>query len=290
MSDVIFPRCTVGVILFCIFTFFNHFSWQCIRSQALANGPDTEAVTVTTVNTGSTTDWCDDADDWDDENSANNNEENGNVIGRIESFDQFSDEEDNDGEDSQADVKMRLGNLTLDDRNANWEGEIKGGAGVQEGGAVGRLHSPSATAEIEGEESEVVSIDTPTAPQCNLIALLQEVAPLPASLNSSSDGHLSRPCDVPEFSEYFICVGEEDILGNSPTITPLSEHVRELLQEYQQNNDDISLSPQQEKGAAIGQGDHLTPEKYEKTLPPHGDKMFHQFLMRIQRNPGQILR
>lgn len=31
-------------------------------------------------------------------------------------------------------------------------------------------------------------------------------------------------------------------------------------------------------------------EKYEKGVPVHGDITFHNFLSRIQENPGQILR
>lgn len=31
-------------------------------------------------------------------------------------------------------------------------------------------------------------------------------------------------------------------------------------------------------------------EKYEKAVPVHGDLMFHNYLERIQENPGQILR
>lgn len=31
-------------------------------------------------------------------------------------------------------------------------------------------------------------------------------------------------------------------------------------------------------------------EKYEKAIPVHGDLMFHNYMERIQQNPGQILR
>lgn len=31
-------------------------------------------------------------------------------------------------------------------------------------------------------------------------------------------------------------------------------------------------------------------ESYEKAAPAHGDVLFHTFLMKIQENPGQILR
>lgn len=141
-----------------------------------------------------------------------------------------------------------------------------------------------------------MSIDTPTAPQHDLTALLQEVAPLPMELHSTNGGdgnrqHYALPTGPPQFVSSFISVGEED-LSSSPTITPISEHVRELLQEYQQNNDDgmNMLRPEQEKSLVQDQGEHLTHEKYEKSIPTHGDRMFHRFVSRIQNHPGQILR
>ena len=130
------------------------YSWVCIRSQTLETSSNTAN---STVNTLSTSEWCADADDWEDDNNGNNSEENGNVIGRIESY--CSDEED-ETEDYEDDVQVQLGNLSVDERNANWEGGgmVTAGAGAG-AGAVGRLHSPSATAEIEGDESEVVSVN-----------------------------------------------------------------------------------------------------------------------------------
>ena len=123
---------------------------MCIRSQTLETSSNTAN---STLNTFGTSEWCADADDWEDDNNGNNSEENGNVIGRIESY--CSDEDET--EDYEDDVQVQLGNLSVDERNANWEGGgmVTAGAGA---GAVGRLHSPSATAEIEGDESEVVSV------------------------------------------------------------------------------------------------------------------------------------
>jgi len=86
-------------------------------------------------------------------------------------------------------------------------------------------------------------------------------------------------------------VGEEE-LPSSPTITTISEHVNELLQDYQQNSDDgvKMFSPQQEKYMAQDQGEQFTQENYEKSIPTHGDRMFHYFVSQIQKHPGQILR
>lgn len=41
-------------------------------------------------------------------------------------------------------------------------------------------------------------------------------------------------------------------------------------------------------GAAPSNAD--AEEKYEKTAPVHGDVMFHNYLERVQENPGQIIR
>jgi len=128
------------------------YSWVCIRSQTLETSSNTAN---STMNTFSTSEWCADADDLEDDNNGNNSEENGNVIGRIESYCSDEDEMEHYGDD----VQVQLGNLNVDEWNANWEGGgmVTAGAGA-EAGAVGRLHSPSATAEIEEDESEVVSV------------------------------------------------------------------------------------------------------------------------------------
>lgn len=77
----------------------------------------------------------------------------------------------------------------------------------------------------------------------------------------------------------------EEIVNN---LTGLDPHVRELLQEYQQKNDDFNINPGSDPGNENASGQ--VAEKYEKSNPAHGDKMFHHFLNRIQMNPGQILR
>lgn len=155
------------------------------------------------------------------------------------------------------------------------------------GGAVGRLHSPAATAEIEGNEDEVITIDTPTFPQHNIADLLQEVTPLPHDVcqNFQSD---SRRSSLLQFTPYFMSVWEETANSTSSIIS--DRHVKELFQEYQQRKDGkMNLSSPEGGGAAALEGD-TGVEKYEKSNPAHGDKMFHHFLSKIQANSGQILR
>lgn len=67
-------------------------------------------------------------------------------------------------------------------------------------------------------------------------------------------------------------------------------HIRELLQEYQQKSGNAAnlSSPSNKGGANLGSPGDM--ENYEKSTPAHGDKMFHHFLSRIQRNPGHVLR
>lgn len=127
-----------------------------------------------------------------------------------------------------------------------------------------------------------MTIDTPNAPQYNIAALLQEVTPLPQELCHRAQ----RNEGALQFLPSFISVSEEIIIGNATNVS--DHHIRDLLQEYQQNNEDadqlLNVDP-----VPMGQ-DCATLEKYEKSCPAHGDKMFHDFLTRIQMNPGQILR
>lgn len=142
-------------------------------------------------------------------------------------------------------------------------------------GAVGRLDSPQASAEIDGEESEVVCIDTPIQPQCDLVSLLREVTPFPIQVESNMERHFS-------FAEIFLSVEEEDYNVDVP------QHVRDLLLEYQYRNPDLLTKA----AADLGDGKTIETEleKYEKSLPMHGDEMFHNFVSQIQKNPGQLLR
>lgn len=92
-----------------------------------------------------------------------------------------------------------------------------------------------------------------------------------------------------QFLSLFLSVYYEE---NSNSIPHISDrHVKELLQEYQQKTDDNSHLVSPDSGGACAPIiDNNTYEKYEKSNPAHGDKMFHHFLSKIQMNPGQILR
>ncbi|XP_075238197.1 programmed cell death 2 like trus [Lycorma delicatula] len=233
-------------------------SWVCLRVQVLSGSsvrPD-----VTQTQSTNATEWCDEADNWEDE-------QNGNMIEVLNN--QIQEPQSSDEEN---DVTSCMANLNVDERNANREMGSLSGA---QGGAMGRLLSPTATAEIEGDESEVVTIDTPPSAQVNIISLFEQATPVPQIPSSNL-----------YFAPYFVSVGEEEqCLSNSPTN---AEHVRELLQGYQQwGIDDQTLSNQTSSNSV---GDLGGGENYERSIPAHGDKMFHSFLSRIQVNPGQILR
>lgn len=146
------------------------------------------------------------------------------------------------------------------------------------GGAVGRQISPGASAEIEGDEGEIITIDSPVMPQRDIRALLNEYVPLPSEL-CSGGGNLKR-CPSLYFSSFFMSVWEE---SNSPKMNDV--HVKELLLEYQKKEDINSMNIETDDRRA--EEGH---ESYEKSVPAHGDKMCHFFLSRVQKNPGQILR
>lgn len=86
-----------------------------------------------------------------------------------------------------------------------------------EGGAIGRIHSPNASAEIEGEESELVSIDTPLAPQRDLIALLKQTTAVPIDQSKIA------------LRSFFIAVDEERFQSSNT----YADHVRDLMERYQ---------------------------------------------------------
>lgn len=153
------------------------------------------------------------------------------------------------------------------------------------GGAVGRLHSPGATAEIEADEGEIISIDTPTVPQRDIHSLLQEVSPLPHTLCQNLQLNLPSAALL-QFTSHFLSVWEE-----SNTNTSISDnHVRELLQEYYQKNEEINQVASNSKRPGDSDNTEIVSEKYEKSTPAHGDKMFHNFVSKVQANPGHILR
>ena len=135
------------------------------------------------------------------------------------------------------------------------------------------MDSLHATAEIEGEESEVVCIDTPTQPQCDLISLLQEVTPLPLQ-------HVDCRSSL-TFTEMFISMVEEYAHSD------VSQHVRDLFLEYQRSDPESLAATECTSDVKTSE---TGTEKYEKSIPKHGDEMFHELIMRIQKTPGQILR
>ncbi|RZF49093.1 hypothetical protein LSTR_LSTR008379 [Laodelphax striatellus] len=239
-----------------IFACINPNCWNQNGSHVPCGTSGRTEVVVPTVNT---TDWCDGADNWEDE-------ENGNTIELVSNH---------PSSDEEHDISTAMADLNVNERNANRGGLSGAQGGGGGGGAMGRLLSPTATAEIEGgDESEVVTIDTPPSAQVNVISLFEQAAPVPQVPSSSLF-----------FAPYFISVGEEErCTSNSPTN---SEHVKELLQGFHQSWQGVE---EQTGGNGGAPADVCGGEKYERSIPAHGDKMFHSFLCRIQSNPGQLLR
>lgn len=241
-------------------------SWTCLRVQSLEEKSINETAIQSSV-TPPTTSWLSQADDWGDD--SNVCETNGNNMLMNDTTDNLHLFMSTSNDDT---LNDELSNLRVDDPNANSPASVESPVG----GAVGRLDSPQTSAEIEGEEGEVVSIDTPTQPQCNLMELFHGATPHPLQ---HSD--IEAPIDL-SFVEMFIAVEEEDL---SPEI---NQHVRDLVLQYQSRNptdlfNDTESNPQANDNRGM-------EEKYEKSIPKHGDDMFYNFDSRIKRNPGQILR
>uniref|UniRef100_A0A1B6KXX9 Programmed cell death protein 2 C-terminal domain-containing protein n=1 Tax=Graphocephala atropunctata TaxID=36148 RepID=A0A1B6KXX9_9HEMI len=218
-------------------------SWVCVRSQILDKStPELERSTSTVESF----DWCDGANVWEDE-------ENGNVFGNTR--------DDKIGRDS-----LQLSNMlaSMDFNNSEEVSSV---------GAMGHLLSPMATAEIDGDEDEVVTIDTPVTAETNMVALFDQAKPVP-----------QVPSDSLEFVSFFISVSEEDEVRIS---SPVNAECNSQFQMYDEESN--SIMDQRSLGQT-GAGSGEIGEKYEKSLPAHGDKLFHTFISRIQKHPGQILR
>lgn len=86
---------------------------------------------------------------------------------------------------------------------------------------MGLLNSPSASAEIEGEESEMVCVDAPVAPERDLIAMLKQTRAIPQDINNLI------------LKSYFIAVDEERKSSIDLNSALNNDHIRELLQKYQ---------------------------------------------------------
>lgn len=196
--------------------------------------------------------WCTGAEEWGEETEEASNEENGNVISRM------SDEED-ESNSIGSDPIPGFYSLGIDDKNANAPGAC----------AMEKQSSPNKpSAEIEGGEAEVIMLDSPPIPQKDIYCLLN-----PPTKAVRNDVNLQG---------FYIAVDEEKYAEDL-----VSEHIRELLREYEGRDDSKKTSPE-EPGGAVGGFDEN--EGYERGVPLHGDLMFHHFLQRVQQNPGHIIR
>lgn len=87
------------------------------------------------------------------------------------------------------------------------------------------MNPSNASAEIEGEESEMVSVDTPFAPERDLIAMLKQTKAIPNDINDLI------------LKSYFVAVEEEKKQSNDLNNAVISDHIRDLLQKYQNDEE-----------------------------------------------------
>lgn len=94
---------------------------------------------------------------------------------------------------------------------------------------MGLLNSPSASAEIEGEESEMVCVDAPLAPERDLIAMLKQTQAIPNDLNNLL------------LKSYFIAVEEEKKQSSDMNNALINDHIRELLHRYHDEEESMCI-------------------------------------------------
>lgn len=80
--------------------------------------------------------------------------------------------------------------------------------------------------------------------------------------------------EIMEFNSFFISVSEEE---KSETTININTSLNQPLGMLEQSRFD-------------GGHSSISTEMYEKTMPAHGDQMFHRLISTIQKHPGQILR
>lgn len=240
--------------------------WQCIRVEHLEKSQDCELIVSRNC---SKINWCSGEDDWEDEEDINDNEQNGNLLYSPKSVTvdnrmHYSDEED-DSNSMENEILGGIGALQLgDDKNANC-------AGAQGGITV---NIPLVFAEIEGEEPEVITVDSPKIPDRDLIALMKHTSEF--SLMNSNNLTIKS---------FFVAVEQEGSSKHDDGIS--DDHIRELYAEYQKRDEVSKHSPTSGSGSSNDGGDG---EHYEIAAPAHGDLMFHNFWETIHKNPGQIVR
>ncbi|CAD7093629.1 unnamed protein product [Hermetia illucens] len=244
-------------------------SWLCVRTQILDKSPSENSGGSESIKASAALkiNWCSGADDWGEPaDDVNRNEENGNVI---KNDNRISDDDD-ESNSMENDIICGLGNVNIDDKNAN--------CGAQ-GGAIGAMNTSTIYAEIEGEEFENVTIETPTYPERDLVAMLKQTPGIPSNLKKLT------------LRSFFVSVCEEKQTATTNYLG-LADHVRELIQEYQFRDENCRSSPDSPvAAAAIGNGGaESEQEAYEHAVPAHGDVIFHNFMSTIQDNPGQIIR
>lgn len=249
--------------------------------------------------------WCNGSDDWGtdsledshpvsfDFSSQNNNEENGNVFDEKIPNDNSPVSSTSDDEDSMgSDVARGLCNLQLnekhgackaeeDNRNANsgLMTDCASGGSASAFGVVNVNATGMCCAEIEGDETDAIIVESPKAYQRDLIAFMKHTSKAVGSLSKMSELTLQP---------FFISVYEEFDSSDGS-----ADHVRELYQEFQRNDElasSISNLPGASGGGAVDGDGGQDQEMYEKSIPLHGDLMFYNFISTVQKNPGQLLR
>ncbi|KAI8420923.1 hypothetical protein MSG28_008086 [Choristoneura fumiferana] len=240
-------------------------SWTCVRSQYQETTKES-SITVHMPAVETNLSWCSGADEWDENDNgdtANGNFMNvDNAPSPNNGMHRNSDEDEESNSLEVETVEQALGNLQMfDAHNANM-------SPVQ--GAVGAIGVPVAAAELEGgDEPGLVTVDTPTNTNNDIEALLHQTAELPQDVRSRLQ------CAPMQFVPKYICVEEE--WHKTPNN---DDRVTELLNKYKKENELDAC-------AGGGAGDD---EPYEEPTPLHGDRLFHAFVSRLRKNPGQILR
>uniref|UniRef100_A0A8D8YRH9 Programmed cell death protein 2-like n=2 Tax=Cacopsylla melanoneura TaxID=428564 RepID=A0A8D8YRH9_9HEMI len=169
---------------------------------------------------------------------------------------------ESEGDDENGNVETGITNLSLSE-----ECSQDNNASSIVVGATGSVTTPVASAEIEGGEEDVVEMESPVSSQVNVMSLLHSSVSVPQVSSQQAF----------QFVPYYLNFDPEVLdTSSSP-----DSHVASLLHAY---------SKCHPVDNAISSGGCDGGEGYEKSVPGHGDKMFHRFVSRVRQNPGHVIR
>ncbi|XP_022092764.1 programmed cell death protein 2-like isoform X1 [Acanthaster planci] len=271
--------------------------WKVLRSQLLV--PQSEVVkqstrNVTKVVTRTTDEWCEDADDWgseSDEESMPINEQvcpgasnrGGNAetsVGchhsRMDGFDLSS-----GVVTMETPASLNASSALNGDKRKKATGEA-----ICENHSLSE-HNEHCSLPVQDSKMDLLQEYSDDGDPSDGLAKLSISSQCSAEVTPTGCNSVLSSSQPPSFKDYFVSVFDEP-LPCSASVTELTNHERELIDEYQQR-EGVDLVEWQKESSQTKRAASCE-ESYEKTTAKHGDKVFLSFAKKLQLCPEQCIR